>query len=115
MSKSIPVTDGTNVIYTIELTNDFKDLCKESPFPEGDLVFYKNGKKVGHVAIYIGDGQVIHSSNEKDGVKISKMNYRTPYCIRRVLWCSVKIFCVFYYMLYDFIILQPYAFLGIGL
>lgn len=29
MSKSIPVTDGTNVIYTIELTNDFKDLCKE--------------------------------------------------------------------------------------
>ena len=29
MSKSIPVTDGTNVIYTIELKKDFGDLCKE--------------------------------------------------------------------------------------
>lgn len=28
MSKSIPVTDGTNVIYTIELKKDFGDLCK---------------------------------------------------------------------------------------
>ena len=56
-----------------------------SSVKEGDLVFYKNGKTVGHVAIYIGNGQVIHSSNEKDGVKISKMNYRTPYCIRRII------------------------------
>lgn len=56
-----------------------------SSVKEGDLVFYKNGKTVGHVAIYIGDGQVIHSSNEKDGVKISKMNYRTPHCIRRII------------------------------
>ena len=52
---------------------------------KGKTYYYKNGKKVGHVAIYIGDGEVIHSSNEKDGVKISKMNYRTPYCIRRIL------------------------------
>ena len=29
MSKSIPVTDGTNVIYTIELKKDCGDLCKE--------------------------------------------------------------------------------------
>ena len=29
MSKNIPVTDGTNVIYNIELKNDFGDLCEE--------------------------------------------------------------------------------------
>lgn len=56
-----------------------------SSVKQGDLVFYQNGKTVGHVAIYIGDGEVIHASNEKDGIKISKMNYRTPYCIRRIV------------------------------
>ena len=49
------------------------------------MVFYQSGKTVGHVALYIGDGEVIHASNEKDGIKISKMNYRTPYCIRRIV------------------------------
>ena len=29
MSKSIPVTDGTNVIYTIELKKDFGDTKKK--------------------------------------------------------------------------------------
>lgn len=57
----------------------------ESSIKEGDLVFYLSGKKVGHVAIYIGDGKVIHASNEKDGIKISQMNYRKPYCIRRII------------------------------
>ncbi|WP_418966823.1 NlpC/P60 family protein [Butyribacter intestini] len=56
-----------------------------SSIKQGDLVFYQSGKTVGHVALYIGDGEVIHASNEKDGIKISKMNYRTPYCIRRIV------------------------------
>jgi cell wall-associated NlpC family hydrolase len=41
----------------------------------GDLVFYatSSGKKVTHVAIYIGDGQVIHSTTSA-GVSITSMN-----------------------------------------
>jgi cell wall-associated NlpC family hydrolase len=41
----------------------------------GDLVFYatSGGKKVTHVAIYIGDGQVIHSTSSS-GVSITNMN-----------------------------------------
>ena len=38
----------------------------------GDLLFYHN---YGHVAIYIGGGQVVHASNKKTGIKISSYNY----------------------------------------
>ena len=38
----------------------------------GDLLFYHG---YGHVAIYIGGGQVVHASNEKTGIKISSYNY----------------------------------------
>lgn len=38
----------------------------------GDLLFYHN---YGHVAIYIGGGQVVHASNKKTGIKISNYNY----------------------------------------
>lgn len=43
---------------------------------QGDLIFYGSGKRVSHVAMYIGNGKVIHASNRKDGIKISKWNYR---------------------------------------
>jgi cell wall-associated NlpC family hydrolase/SH3-like domain-containing protein len=51
----------------------------------GDLVFYSNGSGINHVAIYIGNGQVVHASNPKSGIKISSWNYRTPAAIRNVL------------------------------
>ena len=46
----------------------------------GDIVHYD-----GHVAIYIGNGQVVHASNEKSGVKVSTWNYRGVDSIRNVL------------------------------
>ena len=47
----------------------------------GDLIFYGNGKSINHVAIYMGNGQVVHASNARDGIKISNAFYRTPVCI----------------------------------
>lgn len=44
----------------------------------GDLLFYASGDYINHVAIYIGGGQVIHSSNATTGIIISPYNYRTP-------------------------------------
>lgn len=44
----------------------------------GDLVFYGNGE-VDHVTMYIGNGQVVHASTERTGIKISSVNYRTIY------------------------------------
>lgn len=51
----------------------------------GDLVFYSSGSRVNHVAIYIGDGRVVHASNERTGITTSNMYYRTPTKIVNVL------------------------------
>ena len=52
----------------------------------GDLVFYTNsGGTINHVALYIGNGQVVHASNPSSGIKISRWNYRTPAKIVNVL------------------------------
>lgn len=51
----------------------------------GDLVFYGSGKRINHVAIYAGDGLVVHASNEDDGIKMSPWNYRKPVKIVNVL------------------------------
>ncbi len=56
-----------------------------SELQPGDLVFYANNGSINHVAIYIGNGQVLHASSPKTGIKISSLNYRTPYCARRYL------------------------------
>lgn len=51
----------------------------------GDLVFYGSGKRINHVGIYIGDGQLLHASNERNGIRISRWNYRKPIKIVNVL------------------------------
>ncbi|MDF2951935.1 MAG: N-acetylmuramoyl-L-alanine amidase, C-terminus [Anaerocolumna sp.] len=51
----------------------------------GDLVFYGSGSYINHVAIYIGNGQVIHASNPRSGIKISNMYYRDPIKVVRVI------------------------------
>lgn len=57
----------------------------EDEMQPGDLIFYANGGSVNHVALYIGDGQVVHASNSKNGIKVSSYNYRTPVKIGRYL------------------------------
>ena len=42
----------------------------------GDLIFYGSGRSVSHVAMYIGDGKVVHASSSRTGIIISNYNYR---------------------------------------
>ncbi len=50
-----------------------------SELQPGDLVFYTSGGRVSHVAIYIGDGQIVHAANSRKGIIVSSYNYQTPY------------------------------------
>ncbi len=59
---------------------------KVSEAKPGDLIFYAKGKTINHVAIYIGNGQVVHASSPKTGIKISNVSYRTPFKAVRVLY-----------------------------
>lgn len=57
-----------------------------STIQPGDLVFYGNRRgKVDHVAMYIGNGKVIHESGRSEGCKISNINYRTVITMRNYL------------------------------
>lgn len=56
----------------------------KSPKP-GDLIFYSKDGSINHVAIYIGNGQIVHASSEKEGIKISVWNKRKPVRIVDVL------------------------------
>lgn len=51
----------------------------------GDLFFYGSGRSISHVAIYIGNGQIVHASNKRDGIKVSNAYYRNPICVTRYL------------------------------
>ena len=48
-----------------------------SQMETGDLVFYGAGG-INHVALYIGDGKVVHALNSNKGIVITDYNYDTP-------------------------------------
>ena len=51
----------------------------QSDMQPGDIVCYGS-----HVGIYVGDGNIVHASNERDGIKISNANYRSIADVRRI-------------------------------
>lgn len=46
----------------------------------GDIICY-----AGHVAIYIGNGKIVHASTPKSGIKISNALYRDIISVRRII------------------------------
>ena len=46
----------------------------------GDIIYYG-----GHVGIYIGNGQIVHASTERSGIKISSATYRNIITVRRIV------------------------------
>lgn len=46
----------------------------------GDVIYYG-----GHVGIYIGNGQIVHASTERTGIKITSATYRNIVTVRRIV------------------------------
>lgn len=60
-------------------------IIKEAQLKPGDLVFYARGGSVYHVAMYAGNGKIIHAANSRKGIIISNMKYTTPYRYVKIL------------------------------
>ena len=66
--------------YDAAIRSHGKEVSSLKEAKAGDIVCY-----YGHVAIYLGDGRIVHASNSRDGIKISeRADYRTIACIRRI-------------------------------
>ncbi|HKL80740.1 MAG TPA: NlpC/P60 family protein [Mobilitalea sp.] len=60
------------------------DISERKP---GDLIFYANNSgTVNHVAMYIGNDKIVHAANSRQGIIISKYNYRNIVRIRRIVY-----------------------------
>lgn len=51
----------------------------------GDLIFYANNGTVYHVVMYMGNGQVIHASSRKTGIKTSGIDYAHAVWATRII------------------------------
>lgn len=65
-------------------------IVNKNEIVDGDVVLYGKTKEdntvvIQHLGIYVGDGQVIHASNMRDGVKSSELDYRRICYIIRVI------------------------------
>lgn len=77
--------------YTLQRTaaaqaqdSKYKDV-KLGNIQPGDLLYYSNGSRINHVSMYIGNGKIVHASNPRVGITISKYNYRTPVKAKRII------------------------------
>ena len=69
---SLPRTSFSQAAYGTEVS-----YANAQP---GDVIYYG-----GHVGIYIGNGQIVHASTAKTGIKYSSATYRTIITVRRFL------------------------------
>lgn len=76
---------GVNLPHSSVTQSQLGTKIKQSEAKAGDLVFYGNGSRINHVAIYLGNGQVVHASSPKTGIRTSKVGYRTPVKFVRIL------------------------------
>lgn len=59
----------------------------EGDLQPGDLIFYASSSgRVNHVAMYIGNGMIVHAANSRQGIIKSQYKYREIYSIRRVVY-----------------------------
>ena len=76
---------GVSLPHSSKAQPSYGTKISASEAKPGDLFFYGSGRSISHVAIYIGNGQIVHASNKRDGIKVSNAYYRNPICVARYL------------------------------
>ncbi len=76
---------GISLPHSSRAQSGYGTKINSSEAKPGDLFFYGNGDGINHVAMYIGNGQVVHASSARTGIKISNAFYRSPICVTRLL------------------------------
>ena len=70
--------------YSVPRTSySFRSYGSEVSYSEaqpGDVICY-----AGHVALYIGNGQIVHASTRRTGIKITNATYKEMLTIRRIV------------------------------
>ena len=72
---------GKSLPHNAAMQWDVVAHISRSSLQAGDLVFYSG---LGHVAIYVGGGKVIHAPQAGENVKLSSVDMMTPYGYGRV-------------------------------
>ena len=67
---------GVSLPHNAAMQWDVVHHISHAELSPGDLVFYEN---LGHVAIYIGNGEIIHAPTFGEVVKIASISSMTPY------------------------------------
>lgn len=82
-TQSVMANFGISIPRTAAAQSQSGTPVDLSEIQPGDLLFYSGGSGIGHVTIYMGNGQVVHASNASTGITISSYGYRTPVSARR--------------------------------
>lgn len=76
----ISLPHGANAIC-----NSYGASVSRSDIQLGDVVCYDYGSYCGHVAIYVGGGQVIHASNSAGNVRYGNVDMMSIRAIKRMI------------------------------
>lgn len=79
-TQSVLADNGVSVSRTAGQQSQGGTSVDLDSIQPGDLLFYEGSGDygIGHVSMYIGNGQVVHASNSTDGIIVSDVDYRTP-------------------------------------